>query len=167
MTKTITVPQMISDMLDECYIAAQRQGCDLDRGQWQPTAADLSYVCDNLAFCPTVEQWREAGLAHVGGAHVGMVESMRESMTHEHERCNHDQLIVGCPLCEAAADARPQVIAALGQLADAWGHLNDLWHQHSDAAPINDLLDNGYPGNWNSFDEIYGELLQWFGTVRK
>ena len=161
-----TIVDTIKSLLTECYIAAQRHGFDGEPEQYNPTPADMAYVCDALGFAPTADQWQAAGIV-AGGAHVGTFEDQQQALADEHRRFNHDHPIAGCKACEAAQDARPQAIAALNQLADAWDKLNSLWHEHCDSDPINDLLNNGYPSDWASFDEMLGDLLTWRATVCK
>ena len=37
---------------------------------WEPTAADLEWVTDQLRHKPSREEWAAAGYPHVGGRHV-------------------------------------------------------------------------------------------------
>lgn len=59
----------LSDLLNDCFLAAQDQGFDGDRDSYEYTPADLEYVTDMLGRKPSRQEWAAAGLPHVGGAH--------------------------------------------------------------------------------------------------
>ncbi|MBA3762231.1 MAG: hypothetical protein H0X04_02660 [Chthoniobacterales bacterium] len=59
----------IAAELSFCVASAREQGWTDQDGEYEYTAVDLEYVTDKLGRKPTRQEWADAGLRYVGGAH--------------------------------------------------------------------------------------------------
>ncbi len=71
MKTMISGPPTLAELLEDCYLEAQRQGYPGGRFDYEPSEADLDYVTDMLGRRPSRAEWRAAGLHYVGGKHCG------------------------------------------------------------------------------------------------
>lgn len=67
---TTSITTLIRRELDACIAEARRQGYDGPDTGYEFTAADLDAVTSALGGLPTRAEWADAGLPHVGSAHV-------------------------------------------------------------------------------------------------
>lgn len=58
----------LSSLIASCESEARANGFSGEG--WEPTAADLDWVTDQLGRKPSREEWSEAGYPAVGGRHV-------------------------------------------------------------------------------------------------
>jgi len=57
----------IKALIEECEAAARREGWV---GDWEPVAADLEYVVEELGYKPTRDEWLALpGVGWIGGEH--------------------------------------------------------------------------------------------------
>lgn len=57
-------------LLDECRSAAiEAEPGRSSSDPWEPTAADLEWICEHLDRRPTRDEWAHHGVPRVGGAH--------------------------------------------------------------------------------------------------
>ena len=71
----------IKSLLAECEKLARIEGFEGE--DFQPTSADLVWVCDELGRKPTAEEWKAAGLAWVGSNHIAEPEEHEAPYTIE------------------------------------------------------------------------------------
>ena len=73
MTTTQTAADAIRTILAANVQVARAQGWQGEDDEYEQTAQDLEYVVRELGRKPTAEEWSDAGLSNVGGAHVAVV----------------------------------------------------------------------------------------------
>lgn len=68
-TQAITIEDQIHTEMAACIGAARAQGYDGTDAEYEYTMADLDYAVAAIGRKPTSEEWSDAGMSHVGGAH--------------------------------------------------------------------------------------------------
>jgi hypothetical protein len=61
---------VLRTLLDVCYHDADEAGFEGTRADWEPTEVDLDWITDKAPFTPSDEDWDNAGISWVGGAHT-------------------------------------------------------------------------------------------------
>ena len=64
----IDINDYLASLVERCETAARHEGWTGDA--YEPTAVDLEWVCEQIGRKPTLAEWEDAGLPHVGNAHI-------------------------------------------------------------------------------------------------
>lgn len=65
----MTTEKTLAGLVAECIEAWRAQDAEVSASQL--TQEDCDWICEQMGRKPTREEWADAGLPHVGSAHVG------------------------------------------------------------------------------------------------